>query len=216
MLEAKLKELGLEYKNIDLYLQAFTHPNFKSINPIDYDYQRLEYLGDRVISFVVAQGLFELYAQEDEGFLTLHHNTLVNKITLGNIAVSLNLLPLLRTVTKDILNNEKVKCDVFESLVGAIFLDLGLVRVKEFILKYIDLEQVIFKDPKSRLQEYLQSSNNKNDELNYKTIKVGPDNKPEFTCEVRIGNLLYGVGKGKRIQDAEQAAAEEALKKVIK
>jgi ribonuclease-3 len=205
-----LNELNIPFKNIDLYEEAFHHPS-KKIN--GKDYQRLEFLGDRIISFLVAEKLFLDNPNSPEGDLTVRQALLVDKTNLSLIGEKLQLNEHLISISNDIADNPKMKCDVFEALIGAIYLDLGLDFVKEFLLKQLNFKINFNKDPKSKLQEYLQAEKNQNPE--YRLInEEGPDHKKIFTVEVILDGQSFGLGTGKSKQEAEKDAALVALRKL--
>ncbi|MHB1687378.1 MAG: ribonuclease III [Ignavibacteriaceae bacterium] len=224
---AELEKLvGFTIKNKSYFIQALMHRSFLEQN-FDYDVsnERLEFLGDSVLSLAVAEYLYETFPERDEGFLTKVRAKLVNRLALAEAAEHIDLANFL-LVSKNFSNNFKagsktVLADAMEALIGAIYLDNGLDPAKEFIERVLidpnskDGVYLIDENFKSQLLEYAQA--NKLQIPVYTVVKEeGPQHNRTFTISVSMGELEYGVGKGRNKKSAEQNAAHEALKKIMK
>jgi len=222
----ELEELiGFNIKNRSYFIQALMHRSFLEQNTeFKVSNERLEFLGDSVLSLTVAEYLFEMFPEKDEGFLTKVRAKLVNRIALADAAEEINLLDFL-LVSKNLSNNFKngsrtVIADALEALIGAIYLDNGLTAAKEFIEKVIidpnskDGEYLIDENFKSQLLEYAQG--NHMDNPIYTVVKEeGPQHNRIFTIKVSIHDVEYGRGKGRNKKSAEQSAAHAALQKIL-
>lgn len=210
-----------EFKNKKLFGQAFTHRSYlnEAKEKLESN-ERLEFLGDSIISFVVSEYLFTEYPDFDEGTLTNVRSMLVNTRTLALVAKELEFGKLLKLSkgeeeTKG-RENISLLADCLEAFIGALFLDKGIKEAGNFIHKVLlsktknFVEKKTFKDSKSLLQEIIQAKKQKSPI--YSVVKEeGPPHKKIFTVSVNIGNVLLGKGKGKSKQEAEKNAAQEAL-----
>lgn len=228
-----------KFNNQKLFNQAFTHRSYlNEVKPVKSDgkeietinkkvdsNERLEFLGDSILSFVVSSHLFKNYPQFDEGTLTNLRSLLVNTKSLAQSAEKLgfgNLLKLSKGEEESKgRENQSLLADSFEAFIGALFLDQGLEKVQEFlsltILNKIEisLKKKTLKDPKSLLQEHVQSQ--KQSSPVYKVInEEGPAHAKTFTVGVFVSEKLLGTGEGKSKQDAQEQAAEKALEKLDK
>jgi len=207
------KELDIKFKNSKLLIKSLTHKSFDSIN----NYEKLEFLGDRVLGLVISKRLLEIYPNEKEGALDKKLASLVNKKKCMEIGKLLNLdqfLLIAKNKNRKLMIEEKIIGDACESLIGAIFLDQGLNTVEKFILKtwYNDLKAsiVTFIDSKTQLQEY-SLKKFKNLPV-YKLIEnSGPRHKPFFKVSVELENSKIFIGEGASKKDAEQSAAQLLL-----
>ncbi len=212
-----------QFKNKKLFEQAFTHRSYlnEAKEKVSSN-ERLEFLGDSIISFVISGYLFNRYSQFNEGILTNMRSLLVNTKSLAKVARELNLGEHLKLSKGEEdskgRQNQSLLADSFEAFVGALFLDSGIDITKGFLIQVFsqrvqDLEKErSFKDPKSLLQEYVQSR--KQSSPQYKVInELGPAHSRVFTMGVFIQNKLFGEGKGKSKQEAEENAATLALEK---
>lgn len=218
-----LKKLNLKTKNIKLYAEALTHNSYNNEKKVGYTYQRLEFLGDAVISKLIS--VFLYYQNQNEHEMTENRKKLVNTDIFRKASDELNLISYC-FFGKGIDHNKdtkKVKTDIFEALSGAIFLDQGEIVLWEFlkktIIKYYKNDNEIFNsvDYKSKIQEFLQSniaSNKKN-----KKNKIYYDNykkeDKEFYVKFIFNDIVYGIGKGTTIKEAEKNAAKQAYEKFI-
>lgn len=219
------KKIGIKFKNKSILKNAFTHrsylnehKNFKGPNN-----ERLEFLGDAILSFVVSQFLYETLPQSPEGQLTQIRASLVRTETLAKISHSLKLgdYLLLSRGEEDSggRNNNSILANTFEALIGAMFLDSGTETVEKFIKKTIldsweTLTKTAVSDNKSKLQEILQRKYKLSP--NYKLISSwGPDHSREFEIGVYLGDKLLGTGVGKNKQAAAQSAARSAIESIV-
>lgn len=212
-----------KFKNQQLQKQAFTHRSYlnESKEKMQSN-ERLEFLGDSILSFVVSNYLFQNYPQFDEGTLTNLRSLLVNTKSLAESAKELNFGELLRLSRGEEESkgrqNQSLLADSFEAFVGALFLDQGFAAVEAFLIQTIlqkaktILSKKTLKDPKSLLQEYIQSQKFKSPA--YRVInEEGPAHAKIFTVGVYVEEKLLGKGLGKSKQEAEEQAAGVALEK---
>jgi ribonuclease III len=208
------QSFGFKPKNIGLYTQAFSHKSVakKNTRGLKLSNERLEFLGDSVISTIVSEYLFENFPNEDEGYLTQMRSKIVSRKSLNSLGEKIGLEPFVKYLKgnfpyKSLLGN------VFEALFGAIYLDKGYKKAKEVFIKYIleqyiDLEnlEAINIDYKSRLLIYCQKNKL---ELEFKTIKEETvKGSIKFTMGAFINGELKGQSTDLSKRSAEQAAAE--------
>ncbi|MFO7446299.1 MAG: ribonuclease III [Ignavibacteriaceae bacterium] len=219
---AELEKLvGFHIKNRSYFIQALMHRSFlEQNNEYDVSNERLEFLGDSVLSLTVAEYLFEAFPEKDEGFLTKVRAKLVNRIALAEAADRINLLSFL-LISKNLSStfasgSRTVLSDALEALIGAIYLDNGLDASKDFIMKVLvdpntrEGVYLIDENFKSQLLEYAQA--NKLENPIYSVIKEeGPQHNRIFTIKVMLGEREFGIGKGRNKKSAEQNAAKAAL-----
>ena len=210
------KKLKVKFKNKNLLLQSITHKSYDRVN----NNEKLEFLGDRVLGFVIAKKLLELYPDEKEGILDKKLASLVNKNKCSEVCEFLQLNKIIKTNNFSKKNNiieNKIISDTCEALIGAIYLDQGIKVAEKIVLNLWSDElknSVVTKiDAKTRLQEYSLKK--------FKTLPVyklihakGPHHKPTFKIEVKIKKCKpeYGFGSSKKI--AEQDAANILIKKI--
>ncbi len=216
------KKINYKFKNNKLLIQALTHPSFYLENEkkiITNEFERFEFLGDRVLGLIIANLLFTRYKKFNEGDLSKKYSYLVQKKFLFKISQELQIENVLRFNFKK--KNNKMLNSIFsdsvESLIGAIFIDGGYKSSSDFITKFwskhLDIEVSKTLDPKTLLQEISQQLYKKLPE--YKLIKKeGPPHLPTFTVSVKVVNLNKINSKGSSIREAERNAAEIALKKI--
>ena len=212
------QKLNINPKNINLYKTAFSHSSYVNEHKVKNDYERLEFLGDAVLDLVMADYLYNNH-QETEGEMTKVRASYVCENANYCYATDLGL-------DKYILVGEGEKkeglkktiiADIFEALMGAIYIDLGYATVRKTILNiivpYVENPKItFFNDYKSSLQEYVQTNQKS---INYNLInESGPAHNKRFTVEVLIDDICYGVGVGTSKKEAEQVAAKEALEKM--
>ena len=213
-----LEKLEIPYKNEELYETALTHTSYANENHVK-SYERLEYLGDAVLELVISD---YLYKNTDlvEGKMT--------KVRSNYVCENANFEYSKRLGLNDYLklghgeeesggkNRKAIVADIFESFLGAMYLDLGFDEVKKFIYKHIiplieDKSIDFFDDYKSVLQELVQTDKKS---LEYVIInEEGPAHDKTFTVEVRIDDIVYGKGIAHSKKEAEQIAARDALEK---
>ena len=218
------KVIGTTIGNKKIYLEALIHRSYLEENEqFSLSNERLEFLGDSVLNLIIGEYLFNKFPQEEEGFLTKVRAKMVNRNALSIVAENLNLAEFLilgSNLPKSITHNSKsMLSDALEALIGAIYLDKGIETCKQFIQKKIfepalkNGDHLIDENYKSQLLEYAQA--NKLAIPVYQIIsEEGPHHDKTFIAEVIIGEKVLGEGKGKSKKEAEQNAAQVALKKV--
>lgn len=217
------KNTNLNFANKELLRQAFVHRSYINENKSSglLHNERLEFLGDAVLELIITDFLYKKYPGKPEGDLTSYRSALVNADTCAGIATGLGMgeyLLLSKGESKDVGRaRQYILANALEALIGAIYLDQGLDRAKDFIEKNFTplIETIIsegaFIDAKSLFQEKAQEFDGVTP--SYKTVKEsGPDHEKKFTVGVYVGKELVAQGTGESKQDAEQEAAREALK----
>jgi ribonuclease-3 len=221
-LRALEEKLNVDVADYSLLEQALTHRSYLNENPgiALEDNERLEFLGDAVLDFVVGAYLFERFPEMDEGELTALRAALVRTRTLAGFARRVNIGPYLRLGQGEEENGGRdrppILCAAFEAVVGAIYLDQGLPQVQLFVAPLIEpalakiREESLHKDAKSEFQVWAQARYNVTP--HYRVIaSSGPDHAKVFTVQALIGDVIWGEGNGPSKQTAAQAAAAEAL-----
>ena len=214
-------KIGYKFKNKSLLNQSLTHPSFYSEQKIDNkkvnQFERLEFLGDRVLGLSIASMLFKKYKFFNEGDLSKKHSYLVQKNFLYKIAINLEIenLVLYNFKKKNKKMMISIISDTVESLIGAIYIDGGhkssFEFIKKFWISYLDIDVSKTLDPKTALQEFSQQKEKKLPE--YKIIKKeGPSHSPIFTVSLKVLNFKKINSTGSSIREAEKKAASEALK----
>ena len=216
------KKIGTTFKDINLLKQAFTHRSFLNENrKLDMGHnERLEFLGDAVLELVTTDFLYHKYPKKDEGDLTSLRSSLVNTITISEVASELGFndyLMMSRGEAKDTGRaRQYILANTFESVIGAIYLDSGysaaLKFIETFLLPKLDeiVEKGLWVDAKSKLQEIAQEKFSLTP--SYETTKqTGPDHDKTFTVVVSYGKGKKAEGSGKSKQEAEQDAARNVL-----
>jgi ribonuclease-3 len=212
--------IGYKFNNIKLLDTALTCKSCAFENNEDNYYERMEFLGDSVLSAVVAEFLYVNYPEADEGKLSKLKSHIVSTSNLSVWANEINLISFARIGKSRKLNknkkSENLLCDLFEALIGAIFLDGGgFDKTKAFVLNFLNGigEKVTITDYKSRLQEYSQSV--------YKELPVykitrefGKDHDKKFESAVYVNGVLFGNGVGTSKKESEQIAAKRAAEKL--
>ncbi len=218
------KFLNYKIKNPHFFLKAITHSSYLDNHPdLKKSNERLEYLGDAVLSLIVGEYLFENFPNQNEGYLTKIRSHLVDKIALAKAAETIKLDKYLlfekRYINDSAEGLKTITADALEALIGALYLDGGLETVRKFILTYIinpNLKSGYFEidhNFKGKLLELTHSR--KLSPPEYKLIKAeGPDHNRIFTIKVMIGDKIFGIGTGKNKKNAEQKAAKIALTKL--
>ena len=217
------KKIGVDFKNKDVLLQALTHRSYINENPkwhLDHN-ERLEFLGDAVLELVVTDYLYKNYPNP-EGELTNWRAAIVNAVILAKICEKFNLndyILLSRGEAKDVGRaRQYILANAIEALIGAIYLDQGYKKAEEFINRFIVvellaiIEQKAYRDAKSLFQE--EAQDRVGITPTYEVLKEwGPDHARHFDIGVFLGDELVAKGEGLSKQEAQQAAAEEGLKK---
>ena len=211
-----MNQLGYEFKDKSLLKTSLTHPSFSKKN----NYERLEFLGDRVLGLIISNEIFNIYLDDSEGNLAKKISFLVCKNTLIKIADKL-MLENYFIISKNIKKTsfDSIKANSLEALIAAIYLDSNFsntyIIVKKLWNNYIQKINLDYHDPKSKLQEWSLKTNNILPVYEVKK-KEGPDHNPMFTVNLKLNGKIYSIGVGKNKQDAEVMAAEKALKEIDK
>lgn len=218
------------FKDEKLRQRALTHRSYVNENPGAGEHnERLEFLGDAVLGFLIGELLYKRYPQMSEAELTRLRSALVDEKQLAKFATQLSIGNLMRlgkgAIKEGGRQNPSLLSDTFEAYIGAYFLDAGIEAVRNFVqpLFMSVADSIVFPqseadpknlvDPKNRFQQWALAKFVQNPE--YLIIdESGPDHAKEFTAEVSVNGIVYGVGKGRRKQDAEKRAADAALRKV--
>ncbi|MEM8722954.1 MAG: ribonuclease III [Cyanobacteria bacterium P01_G01_bin.39] len=222
-----------EFSNSSLLNLALTHKSYVNEHAeIVEDNERLEFLGDAILGFVVAQMLYQMYPTINEAQLTHLRSRLVDEKQLGKLGLELGLGKLMRlgrgTSQNGGRNNYSLLNDTFEAILGAYFLDAGIESVRKYILNIFEplakqLVNQAHNSSKQPLETWIDSKNRFQQWAlaNYKTkpqyqiiAESGPDHAKQFTAQVSVKTKIYGVGTAHRKQEAEKRAAEQALNKV--
>ena len=212
------------FSDQQLWQLAITHKSYAKEHECD-DNERLEFLGDAILTFLSGEYLYLRYPDRPEGELTPLRASLVDENQLSYFARQLNLQKYLRlsrgAENSDSRSSKRVLCSTFEAVIGAYFLDsqADMDMLRAYVVPMFDSvadtvsETAIQINYKSRFQVW--SLEQLGEVPTYQIIAAsGPDHAKQFTAEVRVKGLLYGRGKGRRKQDAEKQAAQVALKKV--
>jgi len=213
-----LSKLNYEFSNTDLLLEAITHKSISKVN-----YERLEFLGDAVIQLIITEYLYKKYPDHQEGHLSREKQAIVSKKVLSNISINIGLLNILRSNNLAIESNDSLKeslsTDIMESIIGAIFLDSDYRQCEKIILKtfgeYLDsIETIGQKDPKTLLQEYMQSIGQPLPVYDTSTLS-GPSHDPKFkiTCKLEIYKNAESV-ISKTVQSGQQEVSKVLLNKI--
>jgi len=215
--------LGHRFKDEELLLRAMTHSSAVSHrkDAVKGSYQRLEFLGDRVLGLVIAERLFLRHTTEREGSLAPRLNRLVNKSSCAEAAAHMGLGQHVIMAENEIevggRDRESTLGDVCEAVIGALYLDGGLKAAETFIARawapQFSTRAARLKDPKTLLQEWAQASHHELPRYRVRE-RSGPDHAPRFTIEVSIGEDLTAMGEDGSKQDAERAAALKLLDQV--
>lgn len=216
------EKINYEFKNKEYILEALTHSSYSNENK-NYPFnERLEFLGDSVLSIVISDYLFKKETKLPEGELTKIRANIVCEESLSEVSKNIHLgkYMLLGKGEEATGGRERISilADALEAVIAAIYLDGGMECAREFILTNMEkiindsIKGKIFRDYKTCLQEVLQSNGENN--IWYKLIEEkGPDHNKRFVMEVGINDTVLGVGEGKSKKDAEQVAAKCALDK---
>lgn len=213
--------INYKFENKSYILEALTHSSYSNENKNYKFNERLEFLGDSVLSIVISDYLFKKEKNLPEGELTKLRANIVCEESLSEVAGQIHLGEYLllgkgeeATGGRDRIS---ILADALEAIIAAIYLDGGLEEASKFIFRFMEeiiensIEGKIFRDYKTYLQEVLQSKGEQH--IWYKLIEEkGPDHNKRFVMEVGINDKVLGVGEGKSKKDAEQVAAKSALK----
>jgi ribonuclease-3 len=210
------KKLKLKFNDQQLFIKSLTHKSFDSIN----NFEKIEFLGDRVLGLIIAKKLLEIYPEEKEGILDKKFASLVNKKKCLEIANGLDLeryILVFNPKNKKIKIEDKVIADCLEALLGAIYLDKGLKVIEKIILNlwktHINASIITQIDAKTKLQEHSLKI--------FKQLPIyrlvsntGPRHKPLFKVDVKLKNTKFFTANGKSKKEAEQNAATLCLESI--
>ena len=217
----KIKEfeqrIKYQFINLSLLNKALTHRSFKNSN--NDNYERLEFLGDAIIDHVVSHWLYIKYANSNEGSLTKKRAALVNRDFLAMLGKKLNIIDIVNIDSGVNLNDKKVSdnisADIYESIVGAIYLDGGYGNAEKFIHRTLCLSEKLSNENTNYKGQLIELCHNKN--LPSPVFEIieshGPEHEKTFTVKVSINND-YWQGIGTTIKSAEQDSAQRALKSI--
>lgn len=215
-----LKKLKINTNNKKLYEQALTHTSYANENRVE-SYERLEYLGDAVLELIMSEYLYK-NTNEVEGVMTKLRSHYVCENALYEYSLRLGYNNYLKLGHGEEESGGKFRktivADIFESMLGAMYLDQGLDFVKKFmqenIIPIIENETLdFFDDYKSKLQELVQTDKKS---LEYELVdEEGPAHDKKFTVAVKIDNVVYGTGTAHSKKEAEQVAARDAINRSV-
>ncbi|MDO5850523.1 MAG: ribonuclease III [Methanobacteriaceae archaeon] len=212
-----LEKFDIKPNNEELFKTAFIHSSYAVVNGLNHDYERLEFLGDSVLSMIVSDYLQQIHLDYGEGKLTKIRSNYVCQSALEVYSRELGLSDCIKVNLEDtnITDNEilSISADVFESFLGAIYIDQGIDKAREFlknnIFPYIDSKVIFFYDYKSQIKEYGDA---KDIDIHYELVsEYGAPHDKTFIMSIIIDGINYGTGVGKSKKDAEQIAARKAI-----
>lgn len=218
------EKLPHKFNDIFLLTRALTHRSYINENKhVLEDNERLEFLGDSILNFIVAEWLYNQYPEKQEGFLTKVRAALVHTQQLSAFARQIDLGPALLVGRGEDSaggrERDAILCDAFEALIAAIYLNTDIETVRQFVVPFLESESGEIlrnhaeEDVKSRLQEWAQAQGYPSP--NYITIsESGPDHAKVFEVIAMINNRKIAQGRGSSKQQAEKAAAQNSIKKL--
>ncbi len=213
------KTLDFSPTNVNLYYEAFTHTSYSNENPSFTSYERLEFLGDAILEFILSEYLYK-ERQLPEGIMTRMRARYVCEEALATYARDLKFEKDIKLGGSELETgpNDTIMADVFEAFIAALYLDMGLDFTKELVLKiitkYIDKNVDFLHDYKSTLQELVQTDKKS---VTYEIVsETGPAHDRTFVCKVYVDGIVLGEGSGSSKKSAEQEAARVALSKQAK
>lgn len=208
--------IGTKISNVNVYIQAFTHKSALKQYPdtLKTSYENLEFMGDSVLGFIVTRYLYDKYSNEhEEGFLTKARTKIVRGTTLSSISERLGLYRWIimddKGIKKGWNRNPKILEDVLEALIGAIYIDLGIIHTKQFVFKLLDNFPIDMNDDNYK-DQLMRICQNKRFEL--PTYVIDSQVNGLFYVSVYINSYIYGRGCGTTKKQAEQVSAFEAIK----
>ncbi len=212
-----LKKLNINPKNISLYETAFTHTSYSNEHSNCESYERLEFLGDAVLELIISDYLYNERHLE-EGTMTKMRSSYVCEEACATYSNELGFAKYIRLGSGENGASITILADVFESFIGATYLDQGFDFTSRLVLniitKYINKGVDFLHDYKSELQELVQTVKKS---VIYEVIdEKGPAHDKVFTCQVKVDDVIMGVGTGTSKKSAEQQAAKVALSKQVK
>lgn len=210
------KKLGYVFGDPMLLRRCFTHPSYTNEHKTALHNQRLEFLGDSVLGFIIAGKLYDISPELSDGEMTVLKQSVVSSAPLAE-AIKKTGLDKYLLVGENVAGEvtDKMREDLFEAIVGALYEDGGIAEAEKFINANLTLKRGKKGDAKSALNEY--AAKKRLGEVAYKFVsRTGADNSPTFTIALYIGGEFVAEGVGKNKKSAEQAAAEIALRKIKK
>jgi ribonuclease-3 len=222
-IETLEKKLGYSFKDRSVVLEALTHRSYAHEKKHKKNYERLEFLGDAVLQLIVTQYLLDRYKSYDEGLLSKLRGYFVSEGFLSKIAIEMELGEHILLGKGELasggMHKESLLCDIFESVVAAIYLDGGYESARDIIIGHFgtsideDISKCAFVDAKSELQKITQRKFGSLPE--YTVLEEhGPEHDKEFLVKVHVDGLVTENGRGKTKKSAEKDAAANALKKL--
>lgn len=208
------KKLGYVFSDPMLLRRCFTHPSYTNEHKTAPHNQRLEFLGDSVLGFIVAGKLYDISPELTDGEMTVLKQSVVSSAPLAE-AIKKTGLDEYLLVGENVVGEvtDKMREDLFEAIVGALYEDGGIAEAEKFITANLTLKRGKKYDAKSALNEY--AAKKRLGEVDYRFVsRLGADNSPTFKMALYIGGELVAEGVGKNKKNAEQAAAEIALRKI--
>ncbi len=207
---------GHRFRDLDRLRRALTHGSARA--SAGADYERLEFLGDRVLGLVVADHLFSAYPEAPEGELSVRYNALVNAETLAEIADEVGLTGLIHTGSElrggEPRKRVNLRADALEALIATLYLEAGIEAARGFILRHWETRaralRAVRRDAKTELQEWAHQAAAAVPAYTLER-REGPDHDPLFTISVRVADLAPASGVGRSKREAEQAAAMAIL-----
>ena len=215
-----LEKFDIVPNNPHIFDVAFTHGSYSTTHDLNYDYERLEFIADSVHNMIVSHYIFMKYPNLGEGKLTKIRANYVCQTALIHYSRELKLDKEIKINAEEhnISHNEivSISADIFESFLGAIFIDQGINKAIEFlqnnIFKYIDNNKIFFYDYKSVIKEYGDAQEV---DISYETIKeYGVPHDKTFVIEILVDGKYCGEGTGKNKKEAQQLAAQQAIEKL--
>lgn len=216
------RRAGYLARDMNLFKDAFRHKSSVYIKKgVKRNNERLEYLGDGVIDFVVAETLYKKFPDKDEGFLSRLRGDLVSRKHLNALSVQLGFLDYIKYGVPVQLEKTHIPGDVVESFVAAIYLDGGMRLAKRFINKYICSDDAIkncttdaeYIDFKTQILHWAQARHSK---IDFLTAQAGNcRNRNEFECNIKYGGRILGSGRGRSKKEAEQQASRASLRSIL-
>lgn len=219
-----INSLKKDFSNKDLFDQALTHRSWVNEHKgVRESNERMEFLGDAILEYIVSKEIYDAFPNKEEGYLTALRANLVNTISLAKTADKLKIGPLLFLSKGEEdgggRTNPSLLADTVEAIIGAIYLDGGLIEAEKFIKTNILIEMKDkasqpLKDYKSRLQEIVQAKGLPAPKYQV-AQESGPDHDKKFVIEVVVNGEVWGKGEGKSKSVAEQEAACKVLAKKV-
>ncbi len=212
-----LEKYGIYIKDKNLLKTALTHTSYSNEHNCD-NYERLEFLGDAVLELITSEYFYN-NKNMTEGEMTKIRSRYVCEHANYEYAKKVGMIPYIRVGNGQIHDvNETIVADVFESVLGVVFLENGYEVSKKYILEvitpFIEGNYVFYSDYKSAFQEMVQT--NKQSVVYREVMETGPSHDKTYTYEVLVDDIVYGVGVGKSKKQAEQNAAKDAYTKRVK